>query len=83
VTPTKADFDNAVKQQWGTRTCLVAQMMKRCNIPTDSPTEDGVETFADKHKLRDVMHVFDRHFNYPGDEKKEALVALREELPNE
>lgn len=80
--PTKADFDNAVKQHWGTRTCLVAQCMKRNNIPTDHPDGDAVENFATDHNLVCLMHVFDRHFENPGDESKAPLVALREGLPS-
>lgn len=82
MTPTKADFDNAVKQPWRTRTCLVAQMMKRLNIPLGSPALGRVDHFADKHEgLRAMMLTFDRYFENPGDESKAPLVALREQLP--
>lgn len=82
--PTKTDFDNAVKQHWGSRTCLVAQTMKRLGIPTEAAESDTVEAFASTHNLEYLMHVFDRRFNNPGDEKTSPeLIAMREELPDE
>lgn len=80
--PTKADFDNAVKQHWHGRSCLVAQCMKRLNLLHETSDADAVEDFAEQHGLGDLMGMFDKHFDNPGDESKAELVAIREELPS-
>jgi hypothetical protein len=87
----KIDFDNAVKQEWNTSTCVVAQAALRITgkplhytgqIQFDPQVYNDTGMLIGFHGLK-IQAVFDRHFRYPGDEKKPELVALRASLPIE
>lgn len=85
MTPTKQDFDNAVKQHWSTSTCILAQMHQRLY---DEPLYDydgkaRPEFCLGKMNsvMENAMHTFDENFQHPGDENRPAMQQLRASLP--
>lgn len=81
------DFDEAVKQNWSVRTCLIAKAGERQNIPLyvpDGPPRVRNQIFWQKNlkeKCDPLMYIFDNNFQRPGDEKRPALQLLRAKLP--
>jgi hypothetical protein len=77
----KVDFDEAVKQPFVHHLCLIAQFSLRNKFLYTSgrPKVFGINDA----KAEAARLIFDANFKIPGDEKKPALIALRESLPIE
>jgi hypothetical protein len=75
----RKDFDNAVKQPWGTNKCILAQAAKRQRMQFSGLSPN--EAFNCHAEVRRVRRIFDKFFNLPGDEEHEQLKALRASLP--
>lgn len=78
----KKDFDNAVKQDWSARKCLIAQCMIRNNIEIKK-NWSPLYFAAYCDKANRAGQIFDRHFERRGDEKKPEMQELRALLPIE
>lgn len=87
---TKADFDNAVKQEWNAGSCIASQAALRLGIairprlsaytPAATLLFNHLGPKSEDLKKR-VVAIFDKHFRNPGDENKPELQKLRASLP--
>lgn len=75
---TKRDFDEAVKQPWTGRKCIVAQFMSRIGMPT--PLSMSAWMFAKDHGLIQLVQTFDKHWGN-GIKDNEPMKKLRASLP--
>lgn len=81
----KKDFDNAVKQEWSTKTCLIAQCLIRNGIDLDDTFASAIAEMKGNEKVDAIMNQFDsiyadapelRNFDW-----KQNLKKLRASLP--
>jgi hypothetical protein len=81
---TPEDFDNAVKQPWSDKTCILQQTVMRLRKQSCWARLFGPKQWIDiDYPVANyVRQTFDWNFRNPGDEKNNpALQALRALLP--
>ncbi len=75
----KRDFDAAVRQPWGTNTCIVAQCMIRNGIRIRAM--HSAHDFALEHDIRRIQREFDLAYCEPHSGTTKALQDIRASLP--